>query len=230
MCITCILIPLLTGLVAALLGYLLGKKSCGGNTQDAALIAQFENFKVERDALFGKNADLSKQLSLHYNTGNAEAELRANISVLETEVDRLRAALSDCERNASNAGGDDWKGKFESLTNEYTAHKAGADNKIAALIGEIDVLKTAALPVDPDDLKIVEGIGPKIEELLNSHKIFTFKQLSNTPVETLRNILDAAGPNYRVHDPGTWSRQAQLAHEGKWDELKAWQEELQGGK
>lgn len=85
-------------------------------------------------------------------------------------------------------------------------------------------------PAAADDLKIVEGIGPKIAELFNEAGIYTFAQLAATPVERLQEILDAAGPRYRTHNPGTWPKQAELAAAGKWDELKAWQDELDGGK
>ena len=43
-------------------------------------------------------------------------------------------------------------------------------------------------------------------------------------------IRDSAGPHFASHDPGTWPKQAELAAVGKWDELKAWQDELSGGK
>jgi hypothetical protein len=33
-----------------------------------------------------------------------------------------------------------------------------------------------------------------------------------------------------VHIPATWPKQAEMAAAGKWDELKAWQDELDGGK
>ena len=81
-----------------------------------------------------------------------------------------------------------------------------------------------------DDLKKIEGIGPKIAELLNEGGIHTFLDLANAPVERVQEILDAAGPRYRIHNPTTWGQQAQLAADGKWDELKAWQDELNGGK
>lgn len=81
-----------------------------------------------------------------------------------------------------------------------------------------------------DDLKIVEGIGPKIETLLKEGGINTWAELAEAPVDRLKEILDAAGPRYQIHDPGTWPAQAKLAAEGKWDELKALQEELTGGR
>jgi large subunit ribosomal protein L27 len=81
-----------------------------------------------------------------------------------------------------------------------------------------------------DDLKKIEGIGPKIAELLNEGGIFTFAELAAAPVERVQEILDAAGARYKIHNPTTWGQQAQLAADGKWDELKAWQDELNGGK
>lgn len=81
-----------------------------------------------------------------------------------------------------------------------------------------------------DDLKKVEGIGPKIESLLNDAGIFTFAELAVADVEKIREILEAAGNRYKVHDPGTWPTQAKLAAEGNWDELQKLQDELKGGK
>ena len=84
--------------------------------------------------------------------------------------------------------------------------------------------------VEADDLKKIEGIGPKIEELFHAAGIMTFTQLSETSVETMEAILTEAGPRFSTHNPGTWAQQAGLAAAGKWDELKAWQDELDGGK
>jgi len=89
-----------------------------------------------------------------------------------------------------------------------------------------EVAETSAIM---DDLKIIEGIGPKIAELCNSIGIHTFQQLADAPLETLQKMLDDAGSRYAVHNPATWSAQAKMAAEGKMDELKAWQEELKGG-
>ncbi len=81
-----------------------------------------------------------------------------------------------------------------------------------------------------DDLKRVEGIGPKIEGLLNAAGINTFSDLENTAVDKVKAILTEAGNRYKAHDPTTWPRQAGMAAAGKWDELQKWQDELDGGK
>lgn len=85
-------------------------------------------------------------------------------------------------------------------------------------------------PQRKDDLKIVEGIGPKIEGLLFEAGIFTFEQLSVTEVSKIKKILDKAGSRYQMHDPTTWPDQAALARDDKWDELKKWQAELHKGR
>lgn len=83
--------------------------------------------------------------------------------------------------------------------------------------------------VSENDLKVIEGIGPKIEELLKTSGIQTWKMLSETSVNRCNEILSKAGERFAFHNPGTWPRQARLAYEGKWRDLKAWQDSLVGG-
>jgi large subunit ribosomal protein L21 len=75
-----------------------------------------------------------------------------------------------------------------------------------------------------DDLKKIEGIGPKIAEIFNNAGITTFAQLAETSIEKLQEILAAAGSRYASKKPGSWPKQAKMAAEGKWDELKEWQD------
>jgi cell division initiation protein len=72
-----------------------------------------------------------------------------------------------------------------------------------------------------DELDIIEGIGPKIAMLLYDTGIFTFRDLAITPVYKIEEILEAAGPQFARHDPTTWTQQAKLAAEGRWDDLEA---------
>ncbi len=86
------------------------------------------------------------------------------------------------------------------------------------------------LSVDPNDLKVVEGIGPKIEELLHAAGIGTWSDLAATNVDRLQSILTEAGPRFKMHDPKTWPEQAAYARDGQWDQLKEYQDFLIGGK
>lgn len=84
--------------------------------------------------------------------------------------------------------------------------------------------------IKQDDLKMVEGVGPKIEGLLHEAGIKTWEDLANAPTEKVQQILDDAGPRYRMHQPTTWAKQARMAADAQWDELVAYQDRLDGGR
>jgi len=86
----------------------------------------------------------------------------------------------------------------------------------------------ADVPVKPDDLTILEGIGPKTNSVLQAAGILTFAQLAATDVSRLEELVRSAG--YRYMDPTTWPDQAKLAAAGDWDGLKKLTDELRGGR
>lgn len=90
--------------------------------------------------------------------------------------------------------------------------------------------ETASKPAKADDLKKIEGIGPKASEALVNAGVDTFAKLAKKSAEEIKTILSAASSTLAHLDPQTWAAQAQLAADGKWDELKKWQDELNGGK
>jgi len=88
---------------------------------------------------------------------------------------------------------------------------------------------TTATTAAADDLRKIEGIGPKINATLNAAGIHTFDDLAaKTPAE-LQTILDNAGFS-RINNPETWAEQAALAAKGEWDKLEALQSSLKGGR
>lgn len=91
------------------------------------------------------------------------------------------------------------------------------------------VVKAAKVVTTTDDLTKIEGIGPKVAEHFNKAGITTFAQLAASDLKTLKDILSAAGPRYKMRNPSTWPQQAKLAAKGNWDKLKALQGELKGG-
>ena len=93
-----------------------------------------------------------------------------------------------------------------------------------------EVKAAPASDAKPDDLKKIEGIGPKIAQLLTEGGISTFEALSKTDPDKIREILLAAGSRYKMHDPTTWPKQAGIAAAGDWDALKKLQDELDGGR
>lgn len=105
---------------------------------------------------------------------------------------------------------------------------SGAKSSAKAAAPKAEAPK-AAKAAKGDDLTIVEGIGPKIAELFIGKGIVSFNDLAGASVEQLRSILEEAGGVIKSKNPTTWPAQAKLAAEGKFDELKKWQEELKDG-
>ena len=83
----------------------------------------------------------------------------------------------------------------------------------------VDMLSEGAQAQEPDNLEIIEGIGPKIASLLAERGISTFRELADTPIDQLTSILDEANLR-RITDPSTWSEQAQLAADGDMEGLQ----------
>lgn len=79
-----------------------------------------------------------------------------------------------------------------------------------------------------DELEVIEGIGPKIASILRAQGIRTFRQLSETSLERLNEILQEVGAG--INPPDTWPAQARLAAEGKWDELDELKSQLKAGR
>ncbi|RZJ52779.1 MAG: hypothetical protein EOO44_10705 [Flavobacterium sp.] len=135
---------------------------------------------------------------------------KANTKNLTTRISALEAELSYKEIN-------------NSIQSPVTEEPIQAfDSSVAA-----NVLNKN---IQENDLKIIEGVGPIIENLLNDAGIKSWYDLSVTSTEDLQAILDARGENDGINNPSTWAKQASYAYEGKWLELNEWQENLRSGK
>ena len=95
---------------------------------------------------------------------------------------------------------------------------------------DIAAAKVAGFSVkNANDLTVVEGIGPKIMDLFHNNGIKTFAQLASATLPQMRAILESGGSRFRIANPSTWAKQAALAAENKWAELKKLQDALSGG-
>lgn len=171
--------------------------------------------KLKIVALENENTDLKTKADHHATSLNAQtngaiglaastvASSDNNFADLEAENKRLKLRIVELEQQNT----------ISAFTFDEQAAKLAFGKKITQ-----------------DDLKIVEGIGPKIEELYHAAGIKTWKQLSTTSVEISQKILNDGGDRFAMHNPGTWADQAKLAYEGQWAELKKWQDELDAGK
>jgi len=160
-----------------------------------------EKSKAEQEWL-EKYADLEHRYEL----------LENKLKMFESENQRLATDLDICEKKLKQAP------------------KVSASGTLTTPQSFASVAGEAEKAVKKDDLKVIEGIGPKIEKMLNEAGIYTWRQLADTSPDTLRQILEKGGPAYKVHNPESWPFQARLAAEGKWDELKKWQDEHKWGR
>lgn len=119
------------------------------------------------------------------------------------------------------------------VTRQAVARKAVRPSRPVSEPAEAEILIKETIPAAEklekaakDDLKMIEGIGPKTEKTLFSAGITTYAHLASRDAEALRQILKAAGINA---NPDTWSEQAKLASDAQWEELKNLQSQLKGG-
>ncbi len=170
-------------------------------------------------AWFWKNAKHKKELD------KCADDFRQELEQKEHELDEKNQELASCKSELEK-----YKTKVAGLEkqnaqtpNQSTEQKPSFDPEQAK--------KIMGKNIKENDLKIIEGIGPKIEELFKKSGIDTWKKLAETPASTLKKILDEqGGKNFKMHDPGTWPQQAKLAYQGKWKELKELQDKLVGGR
>ncbi len=80
-----------------------------------------------------------------------------------------------------------------------------------------------------DDLKKIEGAGPKAAEALINAGYETFAKVAKAKPEELSTVLSEASSRLSHIVTDTWPKQAKLAADGKWDELKELQDRLDGG-
>jgi len=99
----------------------------------------------------------------------------------------------------------------------------------AALLIDVSAARAAGFNMKhADDLSIVEGIGPKIEDLLRANGVDGFVQLAQLDADDLAGILERGGPSFRFANPEHWPEQAALAVQNRWADLKRRQRELIG--
>lgn len=107
---------------------------------------------------------------------------------------------------------------------------ASGTKKAAPKAEKVAEAKAPKAAKKADDLKLIEGVGPKAAEALVEAGITTFSKLAKTSADAVKAILEASESKLSHLDPTTWAQQAQLAADGKMDELKKLQDELNGGK
>ncbi len=170
-------------------------------------------FKDKKEHSYSSATDTNEEIERLKKKNN---DLMIELGNAKRSNTDLSIKLDECNK----------RGQSISIKNTESAQK-NTEN-----IVNQNISKAALANIKPEksDLKIIEGIGPKIEELLNNGNIYSFSDLSNSNYETLKEILTKAGSRFQMHDPKTWPQQAALARDGKMEELKKLQDELNAGR
>jgi predicted flap endonuclease-1-like 5' DNA nuclease len=162
-------------------------------------------------------------LFLGYYWGTANKVALNNNDELRLYQDKnakLEAALAECTKKLAD---DAKKVSGLSFSPSEAALSVIAFNPVAAKA-------TFGKTIKENDLKVVEGIGPKIESMFRDAGIETWQKLAETNVANCQKILDSGGTRYKIHDPSSWPMQAKMCYEGKWTALLRWQEKHKAGK
>jgi predicted flap endonuclease-1-like 5' DNA nuclease len=164
--------------------------------------------KLDRKIKAGKTPTESS--AILSSIGTLEDPVKSLSGNVKLQMTRLREA----ERNQENEPA-------------RTANNKSENNQHAEMKKATELL---GVKVKWNDLKLIEGIGPKIEALFHAAGIKTWQELAETTVDRCREILQKGGERFQMHNPATWPRQSKMLNEGKWKQLKEYQLSLDGGK
>jgi len=205
--------PLLAFLLGALLGWLLKNLFAGDNTNNND---RYSSLEADLAACRKENQNLTSSNSTKYSS------LEADLAACRREKNNLTSKVASLKL-ATDA-------KASSNTNSNVASSFTSNTTTPTVAFNADAAKAAfGKRIKQDDLTVVEGIGPKIQELFHNHDVKTWLALSGCSVEKCKTVLNSGGSRFKMHNPKTWPKQASFAAEGKWEALKKWQDELDGG-
>ena len=188
-------------------------------TQADELAGQLQARDREIDELHGRATTLEQARA---ETDDIRAQLTAEAEQARAETDELRARLAEAEQ--ARAETDELRARLAEVEAGTDAEgDTNAAEATPATDGPPDVegaREVLGSKVKVDDLTVVEGVGPKIAELLADAGIDSWRALGDAEVERLRLVLAEAGPRYRMHDPSSWPTQGRLLAEGRWRDFK----------
>ena len=112
---------------------------------------------------------------------------------------------------------------------EIAEVEAAAAAKQAAAEAPTTEVKAAPASAEPDDLTLIEGIGPYYRDILHAAGVTSFEALSKLDPKKIEQIAKDAGAR-RAASMATWPQQAALAAKGDWAGLDALQSSLTAGR
>ena len=165
----------------------------------------------------GKDGDLKNSSRRLKENESVIENLMAQLSQLEDTIHDRSAQIREKDSSIDLLKGE--AADLEKQNQDSIARAEEAEARVAALEA-----RTRAMQ---DNFAILDGIGPRVSEVLRSAGVNTFAKLAATDEDGIRGILEAENPSLlRLTDPSTWQEQAGLAAEGDWEALSSLQESL----
>ena len=179
------------------------------------------------------------ELQLYQALLEAQAsEHAARMTAMKNATDNATQLTADLTLQYNKARQAAITAEILDIVGGANALQQSIDNAAAQMMGAFDdnYTATAGTPVQPrevartavltaDDLTRIEGIGPKMSDALIAVGITTYAEIADSSEETLRSAIEQAGMRLSPK-LGTWPHQASLARDGKWDELKEYQDTI----
>jgi predicted flap endonuclease-1-like 5' DNA nuclease len=148
-----------------------------------------------------------------HNKVNADWTTR--FAALEGELATSRKRVSDHEASIN-----DWQSRYRTLESDH----ANCGTQIQGLSTQLSEAASG-----PDNLQLIEGIGPKINQALNSAGINRWKHVRDADEATLRAAIEKGGITF-APSITSWSGQAKYLCDGDMVGFTAYTEFLTSGR
>ncbi|HRI63957.1 MAG TPA: helix-hairpin-helix domain-containing protein [Polyangium sp.] len=193
--------------------------------QDKKLAEQERSNLEQEKRLFEQDKKIAE---LAAKTDNCNA-CNEKLSEQAKAINELTNKLADLEAKATKCGACEETLTAQTKTiADLTAKLDDLTKKLAELTSKLE--QKTEPPTKADDLEAIEGIGPKIADLLKNAGIRTYKDLAAIDVAELKKILKTGGTQFARNDPSSWPKQAQLILASDKPGLKALQDKLRAGR
>ncbi len=170
-------------------------------TVKTALADAENNFELSVDGLFVKSAVVGEGPTFK----RFKARARGSAGSIRKRTSHLTVILSNegaaVEKPAAKSGG-------AKKANKETSAKKGSDEKASSTgVDEGLGMVYSSPPAEVDDLKLLSGVGPVLEEKLNSAGVYRFEQIANWTEANLRAFDELLSLKGRAEEKG-WIAQA----------------------
>lgn len=199
----------------------------------ADLEENFQGIESKKHQLLGQLKNISSQIEQIIDSNGAKVNFEATSIFEATPITEIVYPEKTIEMEVEEPEENLELVAAEQMDNELVEEIEDIEDDVNHGVSFPSAVNEINLDVTQDDktnLEIIEGIGPKIKEVLNAARIFTFRDLATTPLYRIKDILDSAGPQFSSHSPDSWVEQALLAENGQWEQLSQLKEYLVAGR